>query len=77
MTLKIQCFFLLGALAGCSGPQPVANSGSATAYKIAYNVAYDTEADDYEIFVMDADGTNIRQLTTGAITEQSPVFVKY
>ena len=76
MTLKIQCFFLLGALAGCSGPQPAAHSGSATAYKIVYDGS-DLQDSNFDIFLMDADGTNIRQLTTGAITEQSPVFVKY
>ena len=31
--------------------------------KIAYNVAYDEEADDYEVFIMDLDGKNKKNLT--------------
>lgn len=32
-------------------------------YKIAYNVAFDTKADDYEVFSMNLDGTNKTNIT--------------
>ncbi|KAA3611031.1 MAG: hypothetical protein D8M58_13705 [Calditrichaeota bacterium] len=41
---------------GCS-------SNSKTEYKIVYNVGYDIEADDYEIFIMDMDGSNKKNIS--------------
>lgn len=32
-------------------------------YKIAYNVLYDKESDDYEVFIMDLDGQNKKNIT--------------
>lgn len=32
-------------------------------YKIAYNVAYDIEKDDYEVFIMDMDGRNKKNIS--------------
>lgn len=51
--------FAIGTLLGCSN-KPKADVSD---YKIAYNVYYDTATDDYEIFVMNADGTGQKNIS--------------
>ncbi|MGD9900516.1 MAG: TolB family protein, partial [Calditrichaceae bacterium] len=56
--IKINLFFLfsvfLFTVSGCQSEKK---------YKIAYNVAYDIEKDDYEIFIMDMDGRNKKNIS--------------
>ncbi len=50
----------MALLVGCSNVKPKADIAE---YKIAYNVYYDTAHDDYEIFVMNADGTGQKNIS--------------
>lgn len=38
--------------------QPVSDKKNTVSYKIAYNVLFNQEADNYEVFIMDMDGKN-------------------
>lgn len=64
--MRILLSMLILALLKCSStdsrkltakPEPGKN------YKIAYNVLYDAEADNYEVFIMDMDGSNKKNLS--------------
>ena len=48
------------AIIGCT---PNKESTKETRYRIAYNVWYDKVADDYEVFTMNEDGTDQRNIT--------------
>lgn len=50
----------IGAMISCSNTKPKADVSE---YKIAYNVNYDTANDNYEIFVMNADGTGQKNVS--------------
>jgi TolB protein len=42
--------------------QPASPEKSAVSYKIVYNVLFNSEADNYEVFIMDMDGKTRRIL---------------
>ncbi|MEZ4764723.1 MAG: hypothetical protein R3C26_16565 [Calditrichia bacterium] len=54
-------FLFLVACSGERATEPV----PADTYNIAYNVLHDAETDDYEIFVMNADGSGKKISPTG------------
>lgn len=53
------CLFLIALGYACK--EQVA--APAPSYKIAYNVLFDAEKDNYEVFIMDMDGQNARNIT--------------
>ncbi|MCA9734320.1 MAG: hypothetical protein H6696_03845 [Deferribacteres bacterium] len=66
MIKNILLLFLLFFLIGCdTASEEAGNTRLQTSpqYKIAYNVLYDSKNDDYEIFAMDLDGSNKKNIS--------------
>lgn len=55
---RIIGMLILAGIFSCSDP-----AGNDAVYKIAYNVYEDTAADNYDIYIMDMDGSNKKNIT--------------
>lgn len=60
--MKLHYFFLSLIILGCKS-QTKEITEKPYQLKIAYNVLFDSEADDYEVFIMDIDGKNKKNIT--------------
>ena len=56
-------FFSAAALTACGIQSKNQNNGRQPQYRIAYNVLADPEADDYEIFTMNPDGSGKKNIS--------------
>lgn len=63
MKIKNYHFFLLAATLASCGSWKAQNSPQNAQYRIAYNVLADPETDDYEIFTMNPDGSDKKNVS--------------
>lgn len=63
MAIRTYLFFLPLALFACGAPSAPSEESKAPALRIAYNVFTNSPEDNYEIFVVDLDGANKRNIT--------------
>ena len=65
--IRLACLIAVAFVAlGCgspSGPASDEKTGAPSTYRIVYNVLHDETADDYEVFVMELDGSGKHNLT--------------
>lgn len=63
--MKIKRFFLifLATMLAACGSRKDQNASRSAQYRIAYNVLADSEADDYEIFTMNPDGSGKKNIS--------------